>query len=100
MGMNGGIHDAFSLAEKLSETWRGGDDSLLDIYTRQRRLVAESAILRQADLNRSRMAQKNPDARARALADLQATTADPEKARDYLLKSSMIAGLQMAASIK
>ena len=100
MGMNGGIHDAFSLAEKLSEVWRGGDDSLLDLYTRQRRLVAESAILRQADLNRSRMAQKNPNARARALADLQATTADPEKARDYLLKSSMIAGLQMAASIK
>ena len=100
MGMNGGIHDAFSLAEKLSEIWRGGDDSLLDLYTRQRRLVAESAILRQADLNRRRMAQKDPDARARALADLQETTADPEKARDYLLKSSMIAGLQMAASIK
>ena len=100
MGMNGGIHDAFSLAEKLSEVWRGGDDFLLDVYTRQRRLVAESAILRQADLNRSRMAQKNPNARARALVDLQATTAGPEKARDYLLKSSMIAGLQMAASIK
>ena len=98
--MNGGINDAFSLAEKLSEIWRGGDNFLLYIYTRQRRLVAESAILRQANLNRSRMAQKNPNARARALADLQATTADPEKARDYLLKSSMIAGLQMAASIK
>ena len=92
--------ESLKIVEKLSEIWRGGDDSLLDLYTRQRRLVAESAILRQADLNRSRMAQKNPNARARALADLQATTADPEKARDYLLKSSMIAGLQMAASIK
>ena len=100
MGMNGGIHDAFSLVEKLSIVWRGGDDALLDKYTRQRRPVAELAILQQADRNRKRMTQKDPGERARALADLQGITADPIKARDYLLKSSMIAGLRMAASIE
>ncbi len=98
-GMNGGIHDAFNLVEKLTVVWQGGDDALLDKYTRQRRPVAETAILQQADRNRKRMGQKDLTARARALADLQAMTADPAKARDYLLKSSMIAGLQMAASI-
>ena len=36
----------------------------------------------------------------RALADLQATIANPDKARDYLPKTLMIAGLQMAASIE
>ena len=30
MGMNGDIHDVFSLVEKLSIVWRGGDDALLD----------------------------------------------------------------------
>ena len=30
MGMNGDIHDVFSLVEKLSVAWRGGDDALLD----------------------------------------------------------------------
>jgi 2-polyprenyl-6-methoxyphenol hydroxylase-like FAD-dependent oxidoreductase len=100
MGMNGGIHDAFNLVEKLSEVWRGGGDALLDKYTRQRRPVAETAILQQADRNRKSMTQKDPNARARALADLQATAADPAKARDYLLQSSMIDGLGLAASIE
>ena len=99
MGMNGGIHDAFNLVEKLAAVWRGADDALLDKYTRQRRPVAETAILQQADRNRKRMAVTDPNARARALADLQATVADPERARDYLLKSSMIAGLRQAAAI-
>ncbi len=30
MRRNGGIRDAFSLVEKLSVAWRGGDDALLD----------------------------------------------------------------------
>jgi 2-polyprenyl-6-methoxyphenol hydroxylase-like FAD-dependent oxidoreductase len=38
MGMNGGIHDAINLAEKLAEVWFGrAEASLLDRYTRQRR---------------------------------------------------------------
>jgi 3-(3-hydroxy-phenyl)propionate hydroxylase len=38
MGMNGGIHDAINLAEKLAEICVGrADMSLLDRYTRQRR---------------------------------------------------------------
>ena len=94
MGMNGGIHDAFNLVEKLSRVWRGAGPELLDQYTRQRLPVAKSAILEQSDRNRKRMTQKDPDARARALASLQATAADQSLARDYLIKSSMIDGLQ------
>src|SRR3954471_9860630 len=42
MGMNGGIHDAFSLAEKLMAVLQdGADDSLLDRYERQRRPIAK-----------------------------------------------------------
>lgn len=99
MGMNGGIHDAFNLVEKLAQVWRGGDDALLDRYTRQRKPVAETAILQQADRNRKRMATRDPAARAKALADLQAITADKARARDYLRKSSMIDGLRQAAAI-
>ncbi|MEE2688571.1 MAG: hypothetical protein VX430_04010 [Pseudomonadota bacterium] len=57
------------------------------------------AILQQADRNRKRMARTDSRARNRALADLQATIANPDKARDYLPKTLMIAGPQMAASI-
>jgi len=38
MGMNGGIHDAINLAEKLSDVWFGrAEEKVLDRYTRQRR---------------------------------------------------------------
>ena len=100
MGMNGGIHDAFNLVEKLSRVWLGAGPELLDQYTRQRLPVAKSAILEQSDRNRKRMTQKDPDARARALASLQATAADQALARDYLIKSSMIDGLREARAIQ
>ena len=40
LGMNGGIHDAVNLADKLARVCHGESDDLLDLYTRQRRPVA------------------------------------------------------------
>ncbi|MEO7405107.1 MAG: FAD-dependent monooxygenase, partial [Burkholderiales bacterium] len=41
MGMNGGIHDAFNLAEKMVRVWHGAaSDKELDRYERQRRPIA------------------------------------------------------------
>ena len=40
MGMNGGIHDAVNLAQRLIGAWRGETpDDDLDRYERQRRAV-------------------------------------------------------------
>ncbi len=99
MGMNGGLHDAFSLCEKLAQVWQGAPDELLDLYTRQRRPVAEEQILGQAHRNRSRMQEHDPERRRLALAELQATAADPVRAREYLLETSMITGLRQAAAV-
>ncbi|MEQ9812798.1 MAG: NAD(P)/FAD-dependent oxidoreductase [Azospirillaceae bacterium] len=101
MGMNGGIHDAFNLTEKLIRVWRGeADDTLLDRYERQRRPIAEEEIIAQADRNRGRMQERDPERRLSILRDLQATIADPVRARAYLLRSSMIEGLNRAAAIQ
>ncbi len=100
MGLNGGIHDAFNLVDKLAQVWRGADPALLDQYTRQRRPVVETASLQQADRNRKRMTEKDPEARARSLAEMQKTAATPALARDFLLKSSMIHGLRQAEAIE
>ncbi len=101
MGMNGGIHDAFNLTDKLIKVLRGeAPDTLIDLYARQRRPVALDAILKQADRNRNRMQERDPERRRKMLADLQAIIADPLRARDYLLKSSMIDGLRRAAAIQ
>lgn len=99
MGMNGGLHDAFSLCAELVAVLGGADPALLDRYTRRRRPVAAEEILAQADQNRARMQERDPARRRQALADLQAIAADPARAREYLLRSSMLTGLRRAATI-
>ncbi|MFN0162351.1 MAG: FAD-dependent oxidoreductase, partial [Burkholderiales bacterium] len=100
MGMNGGVHDAFSLAEKLGRVASGrADTDLLDAYDRERRPVAHEQIAAQADRNRARMLEKDDAKRRAMLADLQALTADRGRLRAYLLKTSMIEGLRAAAVV-
>jgi 2-polyprenyl-6-methoxyphenol hydroxylase-like FAD-dependent oxidoreductase len=99
MGMNGGIHDAFNLAEKLIAVLRdGADPRILDRYERQRRPIAEEEIIEQAHRNRTRMQERDPQRRRQLLGALQQMTADPVKLKTYLLKSSMIEGLRRAAA--
>jgi 3-(3-hydroxy-phenyl)propionate hydroxylase len=97
MGMNGGVHDAFNLADKLARVLDGADERLLDQYDAERRPVAREQILAQAHRNRTRMQQRDPAARRAELARLQGIAADPVACRDFLLKSSMIHGLRQAA---
>lgn len=100
MGMNGGVHDAFNLAEKLTRVFAGEPAVLLDLYDRQRRPIARDQIIAQADINRSRMRERDPAKRREILAGLKAIVADPEKRLQHLLKTSMITGLRQAAAIE
>jgi 3-(3-hydroxy-phenyl)propionate hydroxylase len=97
MGMNGGLHDAFNLCDKLAQVWHGADDALLDRYVRQRRPVAQEQIIAQAHQNRTRMQERNLEKRLKTLRDLQAIAASPERSREHLLRTSMITGLRQAA---
>jgi 3-(3-hydroxy-phenyl)propionate hydroxylase len=100
MGMNGGIHDAVNLTDKLIAILRNGaSDDLLDLYSKQRRPVAEEEILAQSHMNRMRMQRRDPLWRAAEMARLQALIADPVQHREHLLKSSMISGLARAAAV-
>jgi len=99
MGMNGGIHDAFAAAEALAKVLAGADTALLDRYSRCRKTIAQEQILKQAHRNRTRMQERDPVHRQNELARLQAICADPAQARDYLLRSSMIAGLREAEAM-
>jgi len=100
MGMNGGVHDAFNLGEKLAAVIHGrADSALLDLYDRQRRPVAREQILAQADRNRARMREKDDAKRRAMLADMQALTADPARLKTHLLRTSMIEGLRQAAQV-
>ena len=101
MGMNGGIHDAWSLTEKLPKVLLGetGID-LLDLYTKQRQPIAKDEILKQAHKNRSRMQERDAVKRREELQRLQEIANDPATAREFLLRSSMIDGLTKSRAIQ
>ena len=94
MGMNGGIHDAMNLGEKLTQVWRGADPALLGRYERQRRKVAVETVQAQSVRNRQIMNTRDPAERQTYYDELKRTAADREKTRAYLLKSSMIQSLR------
>jgi 3-(3-hydroxy-phenyl)propionate hydroxylase len=100
MGMNGGMHDAFNLADKLAAIYAGADEALLDRYQRQRRTVAIDAVQQQTNRNHQILSERDPAVRRKSLDAMRATASDPALARDYMLKSSMIAGLRRAAEIQ
>jgi 3-(3-hydroxy-phenyl)propionate hydroxylase len=100
MGMNGGVHDAFNLTDKLRRIMVDGEsEDLLDVYTRQRRPVALEEIIGQTHQNRTRMEERSLDKQMESLRGLQAITADPARLRAYVVKASMLEGLRKAAAL-
>jgi 3-(3-hydroxy-phenyl)propionate hydroxylase len=101
LGLNSGIHDAINLAGKLGRVWRGeADDSLLDLYVRQRRSATIEQVQAMSIRNKRLLEERDPKVQRERLTELIATAADPERARNYLLESSMIAGLRRANEIE
>jgi 3-(3-hydroxy-phenyl)propionate hydroxylase len=96
MGMNGGIHDAINLTERLAEVWRGTrPEAELDRFDLQRRLVTKEHVERQSIQNK-----RNLEAADNEFRDfLRRTAADPALTRDYLLKVSMISSLHRAEQL-
>ena len=100
MGLNSGVHDAFNLADKLGRTWRGeGDESLLDLYGRQRRYVAAQHTQVQTIRNKRLLAEKDPTVRQRNHDELRRKSEDPKLAREFLLRTSLLNSLNEAAHI-
>jgi 3-(3-hydroxy-phenyl)propionate hydroxylase len=90
MGLNGGLQDAANLADKLAQVLGGGPDNLLDLYSLQRRTVSIEFVQAQSIANKKQLETREPVARKQTLEDLARTAADPVKAREYLLRSSML----------
>jgi 3-(3-hydroxy-phenyl)propionate hydroxylase len=101
MGMNGGIHDGFNIAEKLVAVLRGGkDDSHLDLYERQRRPIALEYVNTITIRNKRNLETSDAAERHSFQTAMREAAADSEKARAYLRQVSMIASLQKAAAVQ
>ena len=96
MGMNGSIHDAMNLCEKLTTLWKDPTVGIASMqrYNRQRRKVAIETVQAQALRNRQILNETDPAKRQAYYDDLKRIVEDPEKHRDYVLRSSMIQSLR------
>ncbi|WP_431282187.1 FAD-dependent oxidoreductase [Humitalea sp. 24SJ18S-53] len=100
MGLNGGVHDAVNLVEKLVPVLRGeADDAVLSLYDRQRRGVTVEHVQRQTIVNKQNLEARDPVAHQAFRDRMASTAADPAKAHAYLLGMSMINSLRRAAEI-
>jgi 3-(3-hydroxy-phenyl)propionate hydroxylase len=99
-GLNSAIHDAVNLCDKLGKLWRGeGGEELLDLYSRQRRAATIEQVQAMSIRNKKMMEERNPKVQRERLQELIAIAADPVRAREHLLNTSMISGLKRSLEI-
>jgi 3-(3-hydroxy-phenyl)propionate hydroxylase len=90
-GMNGGVHDAFSLTDALIAMADGAAAAaLLERYTRRRRSAAIDDIHSTSDANYRRHRESDPAKRREVLAELQAIAADRDRHRAFLMENALI----------
>ena len=101
MGMNGGIHDAMNLAEKLSEVWFGrAEPDVLDRYTRQRRKAQTDFVQAQTIQNKRSLEEKDPVIRRKHLDELRRISEDVTLHKQFLYRSSLFDSLRSANAVE
>ena len=100
MGLNSGLHDAINLTSRLARVWHGqAPESELEGYETQRRPVAIEAIDAMTRRNKQILEERDPEVRARNLAEWARIANDPDLAYKHLLQTSMIASLRRSGMI-
>jgi 3-(3-hydroxy-phenyl)propionate hydroxylase len=100
MGMNGGLHDAVNLCEKLIAIMReGAGCELLDLYERQRRTITVEFIQVQTIQNKKNIEEVDDSARLARIQRLREVAADPKQAIAFLRRNNMIDSLERCGAI-
>ena len=100
MGMNGGIHDAVNLADKLAAIHAGAAaPDVLDRYTRQRRKAQVDFVQAQSVANKRALSETDPVARRQHLDLLRRTAGDRALHKRFLYRSSLIDSLREADAV-
>jgi 3-(3-hydroxy-phenyl)propionate hydroxylase len=99
LGLNSGIHDAAELVDVLDELAGGASDDVLDRYEARRRMLNVEFVQEQTVANKKRLEETDTEARKQRAAELAAIAADPEREREFLLRTSLLASVQKAKRI-
>jgi 3-(3-hydroxy-phenyl)propionate hydroxylase len=100
MGMNGGIHDAVDLTDRIAQVLRGdAGPGHLAGYDIQRRGITLEYVQKHTTQNKRNLEAKDEETRRAFREDLQRTAADPALTRSYLERLSMIASLKRAKEL-
>ncbi|MFC5753222.1 FAD-dependent oxidoreductase [Actinomadura rugatobispora] len=91
MGMNSGIHDAAAAVEAILAAERG-DPGPLERYEETRRAVAHDYVRVVTHRNWEVLQETDEAERIRQREEMRAIAADPARARDHLLRASMLVG--------
>ena len=101
MGMNGGIHDAFNLAEKLAAVWHNKQSEiLLDFYEQERRTVALEYVNKKSIKNKKNLEAKSPEEQKAFRSFLMDLMQSDSKTKDYLMDVSMLSSLKTSKKLK
>jgi len=101
MGMNGGIHDAVNLAEKLADVWYGrAEASVFDRYSRQRRKAQIDYVQAQTIQNKKNLEEKDPATRRKHLDELKRISEDASLHKKFLYRSSLFDSLKTANAVE
>jgi 3-(3-hydroxy-phenyl)propionate hydroxylase len=96
VGLNSGIHDAMDAARRLVRIVHEGADAEAELatYDRVRRTVAVEYVQADTQRNTDRLREKEEAVRLRHQDDMRELAADPEKARAYIRRVSLLESVQ------
>jgi 2-polyprenyl-6-methoxyphenol hydroxylase-like FAD-dependent oxidoreductase len=96
VGLNSGIHDTMDAARRIIRIIRDGaePEPELAAYDRIRRTVAVEYVQADTQRNTDRLRERDEAVRRRHQDDMRAIAADPEKARAYIRRVSLLESVE------
>jgi 3-(3-hydroxy-phenyl)propionate hydroxylase len=91
VGLNSGIHDVADVTARIARILAGADrDAELDTFAEVRRRVALEYVQADTHRNTERLKETDPARRRQIRAEMRATAADPERARAWMRRVSLL----------
>jgi 2-polyprenyl-6-methoxyphenol hydroxylase-like FAD-dependent oxidoreductase len=96
VGLNSGIHDAMDAARRFGRIVHDGADAEAELaaYDRVRRTVAVEYVQADTQRNTDRLRETDDAVRRRHQDDMRAIAGDPERARAYIRRVSLLESVQ------